>query len=39
MRDVKITDIKLHVLARETGDLVTPFEGLREDSGPALRIQ
>jgi hypothetical protein len=34
---VRITDAKLHVLARETGALVTSFDGLREDGGPAGR--
>jgi L-alanine-DL-glutamate epimerase-like enolase superfamily enzyme len=36
---VKITDIKLHVLARETEALVTSLDGLFEDAGPAGKIQ
>ena len=36
---MKITEIKLHVLGRETDALVTSFEGLFEDSGPAGKIQ
>ncbi len=36
---MKITDVKLHLLARETEALVTSFDGLREDEGPAGRIQ
>jgi len=36
---MKITDIRLHVLERETKALVTSFDGLFEDEGPAGRIQ
>ena len=36
---MKITDIKLHVLAQETEALVTSLDGLFEDSGPAGKIQ
>ena len=36
---MKITDIKLHVLGRETEALVTSLEGLFEDAGPAGKIQ
>jgi L-alanine-DL-glutamate epimerase-like enolase superfamily enzyme len=36
---MRITGLKLHVLPRETPALVTGFEGLFQDSGPAGKIQ
>jgi len=36
---LKIIDIKLHVLRSETEALVTSFDGLFKDSGPAGKIQ
>ncbi len=36
---MKITDIKLHALAKETPALVTSFDGLFKDEGPAGAIQ
>jgi L-alanine-DL-glutamate epimerase-like enolase superfamily enzyme len=36
---MKITDIKVHVLAKETEALVTSFDGLFHDQGPAGKIQ
>jgi len=39
LENLKITNIKLHVLGRETEALVTSTEGLFEDRGPAGRVQ
>jgi len=36
---MKITDLKMHVLKRETPALATSHEGLFEDSGPAGKIK
>ena len=36
---MKITDIKLHALEKKTSALVTSFEGLFKDDGPAGSIQ
>lgn len=36
---VKITDIKMHILGSQTPALVTSFDGLFKDSGPAGVIQ
>ncbi len=36
---VKITDVKLHVLSRETEALVTSLDGLFEDAGSGWAFQ
>ncbi len=36
---MKITDVKLHVLSRETEALVTILDGLFEDAGPGWAFQ